>query len=1335
MKPHGILSKIALALGVCALVFGLMLVPALAASHEASTLLGGARSEDEIEATVNDMLAAGDFTEGEAIVCYYKTPSNGKLGDGTGGLLASVEELSTVTVKQYAQAIGEDASSPAEGFLTAQAGAKVEILLVKRDDMSTYELLKELLQDERVLSAEPNYILGYADDADTVAVAANETEIATGSFEPAYSSATSVDLTSYQWMSAGSEAATPTVADGTNPGINSPSWNTQGATNSQGCVVIMDSGVDYTHPDLQNVMYRFSPELQAELGCGEFGYAPIRDDVTDPMDGYGHGTHCAGIVAAEWNGFGVSGVASGAKIIAVSVSRSTEDSGFGYDAIIKGYDFMIRAVEAGVDIRSVNRSLECSPTNTANEAMVFAAGEHGIVTCIASGNNSMDLDSAASDVSMYQNNPYILRVNASKQQDDYAWFTQYGTYTTDVFAPGVAILSTVPSNQETFSRYFPQADNDPLYLKTNFDGADLDVYGTDLYGGGGSIGLTVNNVSKGSLAIDGDESSLAADVTVVGEFGATFYVDVPVDSISLSDIQDLSVALYAPDIELRFLDAGILLDGNPVDEPVFDDPDDDPVDEPEMAYFTSDIEDSAIIENNSFGAPCDWAIASFHLYDPEAIEPNIKYVTDSQGRNCIRLRISGTMNIEHSDPEDIKDVTLYIDRIAIGGRGNAGFLPYQYMNGTSMATPVVTGAAAVVSSNVYGASLAERASQTVTLLKGTVHQADGYLGLCKQNGQIDLSFIGGSYQTVPVIKSAQANGNTIVVNGTNFGSSGFLTIDGIEASVTSWSDAQIVAMWPYDLESGLIHLSVTASTGTVAQRAFILEASENVAVSASVYERDLEPISSIPGNPSITDTPMSLIATESGTLFAAAANGDDSLDNTVKYLYRSDDQAESWNTIELPQELKNVVLAAGEGKVFVLGATPADNPVLIETWYLYAFDIEDGTFELLRAYEHFGDEIGDVGAIVYVAGRLYYVDTLTSDTDNGFSTHNRVRLFGDDYSLLGTYTFIMSHEYDNTGFYYAPDVAVVGNSFYVCNIDKSYVEGEPAACGLERVDIATDGSLSCTDLSEALNGLDTDSTNVCMAACDEGVFLIGSGLDVLSEEGAPRTDTYFMMRGTTTFEPYVMTLSYESITKPCAVCADGWLYAYAVSKYEPLPQFGRATELPEIITGWVNDGDGWYYYDENGNMVYETWLKWNGAWYYLAADGKMVASDWVKWNGGWYYLSASGKMVASDWVKWNGAWYYLAANGKMVANDWVKWNGGWYYLSANGKMVASDWVKWNGAWYYLAADGKMVANDWVKWNGAWYYLGANGKMVANDWVQWNGTWYHFNASGACDRKA
>ena len=135
-----------------------------------------------------------------------------------------------------------------------------------------------------------------------------------------------------------------------------------------------------------------------------------------------------------------------------------------------------------------------------------------------------------------------------------------------------------------------------------------------------------------------------------------------------------------------------------------------------------------------------------------------------------------------------------------------------------------------------------------------------------------------------------------------------------------------------------------------------------------------------------------------------------------------------------------------------------------------------------------------------------------------------------------------------------------------------------------------------------------------------------------------------------------------------------------------------------ITSGWVQKDGVWYYHDDKGNPVTNTW---KGS-YYLKSDGKMAQNEWV--------YDASYQ-----------AWYYLKSDGSYARNAWQ----GSYYLKSNGKMAQSEWVYDTSyqAWYYLKSDGSYARNAW---QGS-YYLKSNGKMAVNEWV--DGGRYYVDDSG------
>ena len=154
-----------------------------------------------------------------------------------------------------------------------------------------------------------------------------------------------------------------------------------------------------------------------------------------------------------------------------------------------------------------------------------------------------------------------------------------------------------------------------------------------------------------------------------------------------------------------------------------------------------------------------------------------------------------------------------------------------------------------------------------------------------------------------------------------------------------------------------------------------------------------------------------------------------------------------------------------------------------------------------------------------------------------------------------------------------------------------------------------------------------------------------------------------------------------------------------------------------------NYSEKWYY-QKQGQLVKDAWIKDQGSWYFMDDKGVMFNQTWLHQGGSWYAFKSSGAMISADWLYDNGSWYYLKDSGSM-ATGWLKDGGTWYYLNKSGSM-ATGWVKDNGSWYYLKDSGAM-ATGWVKDNGKWYYLASSGNMLRNTYTP---DGYYVDGSGA-----
>ena len=210
-------------------------------------------------------------------------------------------------------------------------------------------------------------------------------------------------------------------------------------------VAVLDSGVDYTHPDLisniwlrpDNVPQYKDDELGSFNDLQGFNAA---DNLSDPMDDNGHGTHCAGIIGAEGdNDEGIAGVNWKVKIMPLKFMGR---GGFGTtkDAI-EAINYAIDRKRNGVNVRVINASWGSTSKSKALEDVIRAAGEEGILFVAAAGNATTDNDKRPHYPSNY-NLPNVISVAALDRNDQLASFSNYGAKTVHIAAPGKDIRST-----------------------------------------------------------------------------------------------------------------------------------------------------------------------------------------------------------------------------------------------------------------------------------------------------------------------------------------------------------------------------------------------------------------------------------------------------------------------------------------------------------------------------------------------------------------------------------------------------------------------------------------------------------------------------------------------------------------------------------------------------------------------------------------------------------------------------------------------------------------------------------------------------------------------------
>src|SRR5690606_17942169 len=309
-------------------------------------------------------------------------------------LLAIVASLALALVLTLPQTVGAEAA-PADKPAYAP-----DQVIVKFKEGTSARTMKATHQEEQAKLLSRNETLGF----DVVKVEDKSVEQAVQEYEknPDVEYAEPNYIYTIQW--------TPN-----DPDFSSRQWGpqkvqapeawdvTRGSSSTR--IAIVDTGVQYDHPDLAGKVVR--------------GYDFVDDD-SDPYDGNGHGTHCAGIAAAVTNnGRGIAGMAPNATIYAV---RVLNNSGSGtLDDVANG---IIHAADSGADVISLSLGASVGATTLKNA--VDYAWNKGVVVVAAAGNNGTSLPTYPA----YYSN--AIAVAATDSNDNKAYFSNYGSSWVDV---------------------------------------------------------------------------------------------------------------------------------------------------------------------------------------------------------------------------------------------------------------------------------------------------------------------------------------------------------------------------------------------------------------------------------------------------------------------------------------------------------------------------------------------------------------------------------------------------------------------------------------------------------------------------------------------------------------------------------------------------------------------------------------------------------------------------------------------------------------------------------------------------------------------------------------
>ena len=1230
---------------------------------------------------IPSLLEAGPYEEGVVIVGIDPDVSVSEEKIGTPEVSEGSEEIMEIAAEHVDAAVEEQYDTAPEDAASETAeepSDTVRIEMIREEGMSTEELLYSLAEDPRVVFAEPNYIVEVTDTGSGMESAIENVGDLSGVAE----ADEIADLTGLQWACTDEVAFSLKDQAGVSS-VHVPGFGATGS-NMEGdpiIVAVIDTPIDPTNQDLAPVIYRFTEEEQKALGCGEYGYNATWQSTDGQMEYWkdaNHGVHCAGILGAAWDGHGVSGVASNVRI--VSIQNHTNDGNTSLINALRAFAFVKKANEYGIPIRVTSNSFGLLQHSVALDAAVRELGEqYGVVSVFAAGNSNKDLGTITEMSGILGDNPYVIVVAATDVDEKRASFSNYGSSVVDLGAPGVDILSTV---MRANSSYIADAVPTANVRYEGFEEASSDV----------SIRRVSLDAENGFVPwIDGEVTRTGADAP---HFMGSFAGEIPF-SMEGGEDTERYVQLHFGDVE-------------------------------------------------SAGSPL---YVGFSFYTPNAATSVLLLEKDTDGKyqkidgeNVARCRgtnwcVTGAELGENADRKDLDVIAvftseipssdiLYLDSVGVGTKR----VPYTYLNGTSMATPLVAGAVALFAAKDRDLSGEELASE----VKASIRAVTSMKGVTKSGGMLDL---GGSYVgKAPVITEAVYEEGLITLGGYHFGDSvGRIRIiqrlvgqNGItlydsskdkEQAGLTWSDNSIKVAFEGS-DAGIVQVMVENPDGRSGSRTLMTKPT------AAVYETVL-PLDTELGDlyqmeaPGDYDATGKLVGLEDRLYYLPTMTMVER-QPFIKTMRVYDIASKTWSDApELPEALADVSAAISGGKLYVAGASVDYSYGEVGSYNnnakerIYCYDPATSRWRKCSV-----DGVSIYSSIVNCDGTLYVVGYWSVSV----------------YDPEAGATDMVVEMPDG---YVAPSVAAMNGEIYVYDaLNYSF--------GVIRPETGT-----YTDLSDALPSIVTfqngdpeenaATRKGTLVPSKEGILLVGP-----SSKSSPSdqvlSDTFLLKNGEKKFKAYPKRMSDAKVKVSVAATYRGWLYAIGSTSLDPGYTFFRATamsvdeypgDIPrrEDTAVWKHNSRGWWLEYADGSYAASEWVKWKGTWYYFNADGYMAKNEW---RDGWW-LGKNGAQKYKGKGRWRHnrtGWWYEDSLGWYASDQWLKIDGDWYHFAKSG-YIETGWKKIGEKWYFFNKDG-IMQTGWKKYSGKWYYLGTDGAMVTSGTVRLPGeVTYEFDADGVC----
>ncbi len=507
------------------------------------------------------------------------------------------------------------------------------VALVSSDSMNAGRLAKKLNKRKDVLLAEKNFKVHAA-------------------------SVSNDEYSDHQWSMQSNDSA---------PNVEFE-WNEKGTTGTDKIVAVVDTGVDYTHPDLKNNMW-VNTHRQIK---GTHGFDFINGD-PDPMDDNGHGTHCAGIIGAKGNNnIGISGVNQNVRIMALKCLDVEGSAWFSHE--VAAYNYINKALDLGEPVVAINNSWGGGEESEIFARLIDIVGEKGAASVFAAGNDGVDSDEEPPYPAGIDS-PYSIDVAATDRAGDLAEFSNYGE-TVDIAAPGVEILSTVPfytynptiygSRQDSISAAFNSYTNDTDTFgvpdKFYINGEECQKSG-GVFSGENGQEIRVERADEGFG--DGDSRSIRITYKHIKENDiVSFLVPYEVEQDAETDpVLSYVCKTKAPKKSSQLLGSNV--------------------------FGTADLAEDEKPDLDTIG---DKNLSGIMLVGERKFWDHITHPGEGSGEAGEKRKFAVFL---YSSGDGDYSVTLDDMGMSRQDIKKEAFGQYDYMSGTSMATPFITGAVAL----------------------------------------------------------------------------------------------------------------------------------------------------------------------------------------------------------------------------------------------------------------------------------------------------------------------------------------------------------------------------------------------------------------------------------------------------------------------------------------------------------------------------------------------------------------------------------------------------------------------------------------------------------------